>query len=202
MAVPITNVGMDSIQTEFGGTNPISMDEYYAGGANVPSGTQSPVDPSPVPTSGAITIGEFRGCSKVTFPPNGGGISTTASNSPGFTTNVFANLHADGTITYGGGGTGGGTIITHSTYTSWATPSGGANDYSSIYTLYVTSVVHAGGGGSWNPTTTGPNGPGGTFSGTCGPGQSNTVDYTVEVRKVSDSSVVANFTVSLNMDNT
>jgi hypothetical protein len=31
MAVPTTNVGLSSIQTEFGGTNPISISEYYAG---------------------------------------------------------------------------------------------------------------------------------------------------------------------------
>ena len=41
MALPTDNVtqtlGMDQVQTEFGGINPISMSEYYRGGANVPS---------------------------------------------------------------------------------------------------------------------------------------------------------------------
>ena len=37
MVVPSTNVGFSSIQTEFGGSNPISLSEYYSGGPLVPS---------------------------------------------------------------------------------------------------------------------------------------------------------------------
>ena len=61
MAVPSTNVGLSDIQTEFGGSNPISISEYYAGGANVPSGTTGGVPPGAIPTSGQISIGQFRG---------------------------------------------------------------------------------------------------------------------------------------------
>lgn len=50
-------ISFSDIQTEFGGTNPISMSEYYAGGANVPSGTGS------VPSSGAISLTIFYGTS-------------------------------------------------------------------------------------------------------------------------------------------
>ena len=50
-------ISFSDIQTEFGGSNPISMSEYYAGGANVPSGTGS------VPTSGAINLTIFYGTS-------------------------------------------------------------------------------------------------------------------------------------------
>jgi hypothetical protein len=67
MTTPSTNLGLSNIQTEFGGSNPISLSEYYRGGANVPSGTAtSPVDGTPIPTSGTIRMGEFRDVSKST----------------------------------------------------------------------------------------------------------------------------------------
>ena len=37
MAIPSTNTSLDGIQTEFGGTNPISLSEYYSGGSFVPA---------------------------------------------------------------------------------------------------------------------------------------------------------------------
>src|SRR5210317_557329 len=62
MAVPSTNVGLSDIQTEFGGSNPISLSEYYSGGPLVPSG--SPAPNGPIPSSGQIAIGQFRGALK------------------------------------------------------------------------------------------------------------------------------------------
>lgn len=60
MPVPTSSISLSSIQTEFGGSNPISMSEYYAGAATgfVPAGT------SGIPSSGAINIGAFSGKSK------------------------------------------------------------------------------------------------------------------------------------------
>ena len=49
------------IQTEFGGSNPIGLDEYYAGGANVPAGTSGTY--GAVPTSGQISVQNFYGTS-------------------------------------------------------------------------------------------------------------------------------------------
>ena len=49
---------MLDIQNEFGGSNPIGLDEYYAGGANVPAGTAG------VPASGTISMDNLRGKSK------------------------------------------------------------------------------------------------------------------------------------------
>ena len=43
------------IQTEFGGSNPIAISEYYRGGDNVPSGA------SDVPASGQILMSDFYG---------------------------------------------------------------------------------------------------------------------------------------------
>jgi hypothetical protein len=60
MALPVSGpISLSDIQTEFGGTNPISMNEYYANGAFVPAGAvghPSGVITS-VPSSGAI---DFR----------------------------------------------------------------------------------------------------------------------------------------------
>lgn len=48
-------ISLADIQTEFGGSNPISMSEYYRGGAYVGSGAPN------VPTSGAISLSQFYG---------------------------------------------------------------------------------------------------------------------------------------------
>jgi len=64
--MPIPSSGaltLSTIQTEFGGINPIGLDEYYAGGANVPSGTTG--TNGAVPSSGAIAMSIFYGTSKV-----------------------------------------------------------------------------------------------------------------------------------------
>lgn len=50
-------ISLSDIQTEFGGTNPISLSEYYAGGVYVPSGTGS------IPSSGTISLSDFYGTS-------------------------------------------------------------------------------------------------------------------------------------------
>lgn len=52
-------ISLSNIQTEFGGSNPISLNEYYAGGGYVPAGT------SGVPSSGTISINQFYGKSNV-----------------------------------------------------------------------------------------------------------------------------------------
>ena len=60
MALPSTGeLALTDIQTEFGGSNPIGLSEYYAGGLYVPSGTTG--DGGAIPTTGEITIGDFYG---------------------------------------------------------------------------------------------------------------------------------------------
>lgn len=70
-------ISFSQLQTEFGGANPISMSEYYAGGANVPSST-SGVNGA-VPTSGTISMSKFYGTSDVAFSPEGGGDTSMAT---------------------------------------------------------------------------------------------------------------------------
>jgi len=54
MALPASGVlSLDDIQTEFGGTNPIGMSEYYRGGSFVTDNNTS------VPTSGEISVSDF-----------------------------------------------------------------------------------------------------------------------------------------------
>ena len=58
-------LSLSDIQGEFGGTNPISLSEYYAGGGLVPPGTTGTF--GAVPSSGAISIRNFYGTSNVVY---------------------------------------------------------------------------------------------------------------------------------------
>lgn len=51
-------ISLNDIQNEFGGANPIGMNEYYAGGSYVPSGTGS------IPSSGTINFAQFYSTQK------------------------------------------------------------------------------------------------------------------------------------------
>ena len=50
-------ITMAQIQTEFGGSNPISINEYYRGGSYVPNTSTN----SGIPTSGTIDMADFYG---------------------------------------------------------------------------------------------------------------------------------------------
>lgn len=58
-------ISLYQIQAEFGGANPISLSEYYRGGAYVGSSATS------VPTGGAISMSNFYGTSAVSITING-----------------------------------------------------------------------------------------------------------------------------------
>lgn len=62
MALPSSGpLALSDIQTEFGGSNPIGLNEYYAGGSYVPAGTTGTY--GAVPSSGTISIQNFYGTS-------------------------------------------------------------------------------------------------------------------------------------------
>ena len=73
MAIPASGqVTLAALQAEYGGTDPISLNEYYRGGLYVPIGTGT----ATIPSSGEITLEDFRGTSKtatVTYEIIGGG---------------------------------------------------------------------------------------------------------------------------------
>jgi hypothetical protein len=61
MALPASGpLAFTNIQTEFGGTNPIGLNEYYRGGAYVPVSSST----TTIPSSGTIAANNFYGTSK------------------------------------------------------------------------------------------------------------------------------------------
>ena len=68
-------ITLAQIQTEFGGSNPISLSEYYASGSYVPTGTSG--TNGAVPTSGTISLWNFYGTSAASWT---GTISTNQTN--------------------------------------------------------------------------------------------------------------------------
>jgi hypothetical protein len=151
MAVPTTDVTLGSIQTEFGGANPISLSEYVRGGLYVPSGTTSAYGTIPTTTSD-ISMGVFRGT--VAFVPG--------SNT--FTSNATFVVPSYGTITieaWGGGG-GGGEAAGAAAAISGQTPAATTITGGSVNI----SAGGGGGGGYANASSSpGADGAGGTASG-------------------------------------
>jgi hypothetical protein len=101
MALPSSGpLSLADIQTEFGGSNPISLSEYYAGGGLVPPGTTGTY--GAVPSSGEISIRNFYGTAAT------GPLSIIIS--PSSLYNIFSGTGtvtsdpATGTATGGSGG--------------------------------------------------------------------------------------------------
>jgi len=190
---------MSSIQSVLGGSNPISLSEYYAGGAYTPAGTQSPVDPTPVPSTGTIRIGEFRG---VTNNPVVQGIivNSRMSNAPTATTNCFIRLDSTGVIDNGGSSVGGGAIHTGTGNTYWITPNGGSYNYSSQYSFTITAIANNGSTGQFSPTSIGSFG--GDVTAAAQPNKSVNVTFTGNIVQTSNSAVVGSFSFTLSLDNT
>ena len=71
MALPSSGtISLNDIQTEFGGTNPISISEYYRGGSFMSDNNSN------VPTSGTIDLADFHGsvlANSITYEIIGGG---------------------------------------------------------------------------------------------------------------------------------
>ena len=60
MAVPTGQASMVQIQFEFGGSNPVSLSEYYSGGS-LTKANLGIFAPNGIPSSGQISINDFRG---------------------------------------------------------------------------------------------------------------------------------------------
>jgi len=94
MALPISGaISFTDIQTEFGGTNPIGLNEYYRGGGLVPN---TPANTS-IPTTGAISLSDFYGGSVLTISTHTVTIGTYTSGTKG----IPSYGYDDGTITSG-----------------------------------------------------------------------------------------------------
>ena len=75
-------ISLDNVQTEFGGTNPINIDEYYRGGSLVPN---TPAN-SNIPTSGTIAMDDFYGGTASSTPTYNVSVNNTSINEGNATT--------------------------------------------------------------------------------------------------------------------
>jgi len=95
--IPTGTASLADIQTEFGGSNPIGLDEYYVGAGLVVSGQYTTIQGNP-PSSGPISIADFRGVSKVleTYSLTPSTLTVTEGGTVTFTVNT-TNV-ANGTV--------------------------------------------------------------------------------------------------------
>ena len=110
-------ISLANIQTEFGGTNPININEYYRGGAYVPDTAAN----SGIPTSGTISLNDFYG-GDATLPTPTGTFSaanfttkTNALRNVRYTSNILTVSVTNGPITISVSGTGSPLIQKNST---------------------------------------------------------------------------------------
>lgn len=124
-------ISATTIQTEFGGANPISISEYYRGGGLVPNtGTNAGI-----PTSGQISYSQFYGSSAVTVSVNVTARTVSVSGTGTQTASIsFANNGSNG-------------------YTNeWLNPNPQATTLTDDYEILATVVsgtLSSGTAGSW-----------------------------------------------------
>jgi hypothetical protein len=171
-----------NIQTEFGGSNPISLSEYYAGGAYVPAGTTGTY--GAVPSSGTISIRNFYGTSNA--------VVNFSDAYPNMTS------YFEATTVYQIYGTGGNIGKVYATQggtfgylENWVSPTSAAGDYevyvtlsgSALYTGTLNSWVACSGSPSWSIRSTG--------------NQVKNTTLSFQVRKVGTTTVLDTWTVYL-----
>lgn len=83
------SISLADIQTEFGGASPTSISEYYKGGTYVPNTATN----ASVPTSGAISIGNFYGAAAFTADttPDPFAFTNTTPNQTNRSTTIYSN---------------------------------------------------------------------------------------------------------------
>lgn len=100
-------ITLADIAAEFGGDAPHSLSEYYAGGANVPSGIAG------IPISGSISLSDFYGTSNYVLWTGSGNVRSSSTESPPPNA-TFTMYNTGGTYKFEGG----------SAPTTWVTPTG------------------------------------------------------------------------------
>lgn len=171
MAIPSSGaLALSAIQTEHGGSNPISLSEYYAGGANVPAGTSG--TNGAVPSSGAISFSKFYGTSSATVSITNTSVGAVASSNSTalytLNTSGIVQKNANGTIT---------------TYETWRL-SGVSSAYDARATVTATngSGTTQGTTGTWQNLAT-TRSWGVNVNGSAG--QNGTRTMTIEIRNAS-----------------
>jgi hypothetical protein len=135
MAIPSSGpLTLGDIQTEFGGSNPISLSEYYAGGAYVPAGTTGTY--GAVPSSGEISIRNFYGTSAFSLAfNNADNIQIYVTSSGSGPLQAAYGINTDATCTKSGTFT----PSPNSGPTAWGSPTGGTPGNSYEVRLNVTA---------------------------------------------------------------
>lgn len=188
MSIPASGqVTLSDLQIEYGGADPISINEYYRGGAYVPIGAGT----ATIPSSGAITLDNFRGTSKTAIVTynllgGGGGGGYGADNKePGrgsyAASGGSSTISAPGiqTITAAGGAggenTGGGRGTSGTAGGSSAFGTGGAGGSLNSSGGSATGYGAAGGGGGGDSGSTYDEGGASGFGGAAGTNLTGTV---------------------------
>lgn len=176
-------ISLGQVQTEFGGSNPISMSEYYAGGTRVPAGTSG--TNGAVPASGAIAMSKFYGTSAIVV--NGVSDATV--------TNI-GSLNAGVDFGFIGG-----TVkITKrdepNTEYNWITPASAYGDYQYRVTVTSGTLSYADALNTWT-TFTGSSVVWGVNASTSYYEVTNSATIYVEIRKTSTGTVVDTATITL-----
>jgi len=195
VAIPTSGaLAFSALQTEFGGTNPIAISEYYAGGGLVPAGSSG--TNGDVPSSGTIAISKFYGTENVVVMVASGGTVTTSGDfkihtftgDGCFVVSTVGNPAGSNSVEYlvvaggggaaggspgavGSGGGGAGAVGANAGPPLQAAGNGGNGATSNITGSCVTYA--GGGGGSGEPGASTPNTTGGNGS-TSGGGGSGT----------------------------
>ena len=174
MALPNSgSISLADIQNEFGGSNPIGLNEYYRNGSYVtPNNTN-------IPTSGLIDFNDFYGAETATFISGSGGSVTTSgdykihtfTSSGTMTFSQVGNAAGSNTVEYlvVGGGGGGASL-----------GGGGAGGMLSGSNFSVAAqsysiTVGGGGRGGGGRNATGQPKHSGNYGGNGGNGQSNSI---------------------------
>lgn len=87
MATPTGTISLNDVQTEFGGVNPIGINEYYRGGGLMSDNNTG------VPTSGQISMSQLRGLYRTATPAQ---LVTAISSTPlaDYRNKIFSRVHA------------------------------------------------------------------------------------------------------------
>lgn len=185
MTLPASGpLSLADIQGEFGGTNPISLSEYYAGGGLVPPGTTGTY--GAVPSSGTISIRNFYGTSNIVVD---------------FTTQFVFGLNfgsAQAGYQIFGAGANAGNAYQFSNFNpisfieQWCTPTSEAGNYE----VYVTNAGPALTGGTvnaWVALSTNP----AWYYDVFGSGSQSSTTLFFEVRRIGTTTVIDTWDVTL-----
>ena len=157
MTLPVypNAISLNDVKTEFGGTTPVSLSQYYAGGSLVAAGTLGYPGgvATAIPTSGAISLDNFHGAAKVTYTANWTAANTTYSDTFGVVpqiTNVRLQVYSNGTYTIF---TDGGAFV--DVTGNWRTPTA-AGAGNSLYCKITRVSINGSSGSHSNTATQGP----------------------------------------------